>query len=136
MNRLVHFFGVVLFTASFGALAADVSPMTVPGATTVSAAEAKALFDQGVLFVDVRSDKDWNAGRIPGAVHLELKHVLSEAKLAAEAAKDEKIVIYCNGESCMRSSEASAEAVSWGFTSIQYFRDGFPAWKSAGYPVE
>ena len=118
------------------AVAADVSPMTVSGATTVDAAGAKAQFDQGALFVDVRSDKDWAAGRIPDAVHLELKGNYNEAVLAAEVGKDEPVVIYCNGESCLRSSDASAQAVGWGFQKVYYFRDGLPAWQAAGYPVE
>ena len=116
--------------------AGDVSPMTVEGATTVDAAKAKELFDSGVLFVDVRSNKDWEAGRIPDAVHLELKSNYSADSLGAEMTKDESVVIYCNGEKCLRSSKASKMAVEWGFSSVYYFRDGFPAWKAAGYPVE
>ena len=127
---------IVIALLSSATFASEVSPLTVEGATTVDATKAKELFDDGALFVDVRSDKDWAAGRIPDAVHIELKKVFNEAALASEAAKDEAIVIYCNGESCLRSSEASAKAVSWGFTNISYFRDGFPAWKAAGYPSE
>jgi len=112
------------------------SALTVDGATTVDTVKAKALFDDGALFVDVRSDKDWNAGRIPDAVHIELKKVYSEETLVAEGAKDEAIVIYCNGEKCLRSSAASEKAVSWGFSKIYYYRDGLPAWKKAGYPSE
>jgi len=55
-----------------------VSPMAIEGATVVDTAKAKALFDDGALFVDVRSNKDWGAGRIPDAVHIELKKVYSE----------------------------------------------------------
>jgi len=117
-------------------LASEVSPLTVEGATTIDATKARALFDSGALFVDVRSDKDWAAGRIPDAVHIELKKVFNEATLSAEAAKTDVIVMYCNGESCLRSSQASAKAVGWGFTNIYYFRDGFPAWKAAGNPSE
>ena len=113
-----------------------VSPMTIEGATSVDVVKAKALFDEGVLFVDVRSDKDWNAGRMPDAVHIELKKVFTEESLSKEIGKDEPMVIYCNGEKCLRSSDAVAKAVSWGFKKINYYRDGFPAWKKAGYPVE
>ncbi len=116
--------------------AGKVSPTTVKGATTVDVAKAKALFDDEVIFLDVRKDSDWDAGRIPGALHIELKKKLSEAAMSAEIKKDEAVVIYCNGESCMRSSKASAMAVGWGFTKVYYYRDGFPAWKSANYPVE
>ena len=135
VSRLLLAISVAFFSAS--ALAGDKnSPESIPGATTVSAAEAKALFDKGVLFIDVRSDKDWAAGRIPDAVHIELKKVYSPETLGAEAKKGQEIVLYCNGHSCMRSSKATAKAVEWGYTKVSYFRDGFPAWKAAGYPVE
>lgn len=113
-----------------------ISPETIEGAKTINAAEAKALFEQNVLFVDIRKNQDWDAGRIPEAVHLELKKVFNEETLSEEAQKSDPIVLYCNGEKCLRSSKASAQAVSWGFKNVYYFRDGFPAWKSAGYPVE
>lgn len=118
-------------------MAADkLSPVSVDGATTVNAAEAKALFDNEALFVDTRKDKDWEAGRIPGAEHLNVKKVLTQESLAEVAGKDEVIVMYCNGHKCIRSSQAAKMAVDWGFSKVYYFRDGFPAWKAAGYPVE
>ena len=118
-------------------MAASVSPETIDGATTVDAAMAKKLFDEEVLFVDVRKDSDWDAGRIPGAVHLDNKKgVFSEASLSEEIGKDEKVVIYCNGPKCMRSSKGCTSAVAWGFTNVYYFRGGFPEWKAAGFPVE
>lgn len=113
-----------------------VSPMTIDGAKSVSASEAKALLDKGVLFLDVRKDKDWGAGRVPDAVHIELKKKLNEGSMSAKVKKDQGVVIYCNGAKCMRSSKATKKAVGWGFKKVYYFRDGFPAWKSAGYPVE
>lgn len=112
------------------------SPKTIPGATTVLVAQAKALFDKGIPFIDVRKDKDWEAGRVPGAVHLELKKVLSDEALSKVVKKDQEVVLYCNGPKCMRSSKASAKAVGWGYSKIYYFRGGLPAWKAAGYPVE
>ena len=116
--------------------AEGLSPESVPGATTIGAAEAKRLFDGGVVFVDVRKDSDWEAGRIPEAYHIELKKVFNETELANVAQVDQPVVIYCNGPKCLRSSEASAMAVEWGFSKVHYFRDGFPAWKAADYPVE
>lgn len=113
-----------------------VSPMTVDGAKTVSAAEAKALFDKGVVFLDVRKNKDWDAGRIPDAIHIELKKKLNEGSMSGAIKKDQEVVIYCNGPKCMRSSKASKMAVGWGFKKVYYFRDGIPAWKAAGYPAE
>lgn len=134
-GKILNLLLLVLFYVP-SAYAAEVSPETVPSATTVSAAEAKKLFDDGVAFVDVRKDSDWEAGRIPEAYHIELKKVFSESELAKVVKNDEPIVIYCNGPKCMRSSKASAMAVQWGFTKVHYFRDGFPSWKAAEYPVE
>lgn len=115
---------------------ADLSPTTVEGATTIDTAKARELFEQETAFVDVRKNSDWDAGRVPGAIHIELKKVYSPDTLAAEVGKDEPVVIYCNGESCLRSSQASSMAVDWGWKQVYYYRDGFPAWKAAGNPVE
>jgi rhodanese-related sulfurtransferase len=113
-----------------------VSPKTVPGVTTIDVEQAKVLFDQGVIFVDVRTDADWEAGRIPNAIHLKLHQVLTPTSLGAVAKQDDKIVIYCNGPKCPRSSTAAAQAQAWGFTQVYYFRLGFPAWQAAGYAIE
>lgn len=129
---------VVCLLFAGGAFAAGkLSPETVDGATTVTVKEAKTLFEDGVLFVDVRKDTDWEAGRVPGAVHLELNSVFSEKTLLGELeSKDEPVVIYCNGPKCPRSSAACAKAVKWGFTKLHYFRLGYPGWKQAGYGIE
>ena len=127
---------LVALTLCMPAVAGEVSPQSIDGAVTVDTAEAKAMFDQEVAFVDVRKDSDWDAGRIPGAIHLDIKSKFSEESLTGEIEKGESVVIYCNGASCMRSSDASAMAVGWGFSRVHYYRDGFPAWKAAGNPVE
>ena len=128
--------GMMLLAPSAAMAGKKESPAAVDGATTVNAAIAKELFDRGVPFVDVRKGKDWDAGRIPGAIHLDVKKVLSDETLAKVAGKDQEVTLYCNGPKCMRSSKASTKAVGWGYQKVYYFRDGFPAWKAAGYPVE
>ena len=120
----------------FAALAAEQSPETVPGATTVDAAAALELFEAGVVFVDVRKGSDFEAGRMPGAVHLDLASNFTEESLGAVVAKTDPVVFYCNGHSCLRSSEASMLAVGWGYTEVYYLRDGYPAWEAEGFPIE
>ena len=84
-------FMVALLGFSFNAVAGDkVSPEQVSGAVTIDASKAKQLFDQGVAFVDVRKDKDWNAGRIPDAIHLELKSVYTADSLGKEVKKADR----------------------------------------------
>lgn len=130
---LALFMGMIVYVAQ---PMAKESPMVIEGAKTVSAAEAKALFDKGIKFIDVRKNSDWDAGRVPGAVHIELKKKLSQESLSKTVGKDQEFVFYCNGPRCMRSSKASAKAVSWGFTKVYYFRDGLPSWQIADYPIE
>lgn len=124
------------FVPSMAQAGKKVSPTNVTGAITVDAKKAKALFDKGVIFVDVRSNKDYAAGRIPDSVHIELKKIYNKDSLGKHVKPGDAVVIYCNGHSCLRSSKAAAQAVSWGYNKVYYFRDGYPSWKSAGFPVE
>jgi adenylate cyclase len=113
----------------------NVSPLEVAGTTTVDATTAKALLDRNVPFVDVRGEGSWADGHILGAVHLDLKEDFTEAALAQVVGRDQEVVIYCMGPRCLLSSEACKQAAAWGFRKVYYFREGFPAWKAAGYPV-
>jgi rhodanese-related sulfurtransferase len=137
MMKKAYGLAMVLMMALPLAQAAGVSPETINGATSVDGAKAKALFDKGVAFIDTRSDKDWNAGRIPGAKHIDVeKPGFTEEALGKLAKKDQEVVMYCNGVSCPRSALATEKAVSWGYKKVYYYRLGFPDWKAAGYPVE
>jgi TolB-like protein/class 3 adenylate cyclase/rhodanese-related sulfurtransferase len=113
----------------------SVSPTSVDGTRTVDATAAKELFDQGVMFVDVRTLELWKLGHIPGAKLLDLKTDFTEEKLSAIVDRNESLVIYCEGPKCLRSSQACAQAVSWNFSQVYYYRDGFPSWRSQGYPI-
>ncbi len=136
MRYILSIAALVFNMVVIQAYAGGVSPEKVNGATTIDTLQAKSLFDKGALFVDSRKNSDWDAGRIPDAVHLELKTNFTAESLASEASKGEAIVCYCNGHKCMRSSSCSAQAVTWGYSKVYYYRDGFPAWKAAGYPTE
>ncbi len=69
----------------------------VEGATTADVATAKALFDRGVPFVDVRSDGSWKKGHIPGALNLDSNHAFTEVELSKIVRKDHDVVMYCSG---------------------------------------
>lgn len=112
------------------------SPEEVPGATMVTAEEAKKLYDDGAAMIDVRNPRLYARRHIPGAHHLDLKTAYNEEALAILAGEDDPVVIYCSGVKCSRSSRASAQAVSWGYKQVKYFRGGIVDWRNAGYPVE
>jgi rhodanese-related sulfurtransferase len=133
---------IILFLGFFaiGTVSAEKSeyrsPEQVEGAISTSVVQAKELYDQGAVFVDVRNPRLYTKKHIPGALHLDLKHDFDEEKLAAIAEKNQPIVIYCSGVICSRSYRASEKAVSWGYSKVHYFRGGIAEWKKAGHPVE
>ena len=128
-----------MYLLSSPLLAADSSwrsPETVAGATTIDAATAKRLYDEGAVFIDVRNPRLYAKKHIPRAHHLDLKNGFDEQAVNAIADVQTPIVIYCSGVKCGRSYRAAARAVDWGYTRVQYFRGGIVAWKDAGYPLE
>ncbi|WP_019593486.1 rhodanese-like domain-containing protein [Thioalkalivibrio sp. ALM2T] len=141
--RFIARLGLVLaFLFPFALLADYESPETVDGTTYVGPEEARALFDQRVPFVDVRTSSDYDAGRIPGAINLTVERDQSQSDITEESllefvgSKDADVVLYCNSTPCWRTAAAAERAVEWGFTSVHYYRLGFPSWQEAGYPVE
>lgn len=113
----------------------ELSPLLVPGTTTIDTETAKSLYDEKVIFIDVRGDGYWNKGHITGAVHLQMPDQFTPDKLEQRVKPDQPLVLYCQGVRCWRSHDAAKRALAWGFKQIYYYREGFPAWQTAGYPV-
>jgi tetratricopeptide (TPR) repeat protein len=108
----------------------------VKGATKIDETTAKALVERGVVIIDVRDAGSFGRGHIPGAARLDLNVDLTEEHLSRLVNKDDEVIFHCWGKYCPYSTYACAKAVTWGFTQVHYFADGFPAWQDAGYPVE
>jgi rhodanese-related sulfurtransferase len=135
MKMKLFMLGMLFFTANI-AFAANVAPPKVIGATTVDTMFAKKLLDRKTTFVDVRSAEDYAKGHIPGAVNLPLKDGFTSDALSAVVKKNKSVVFYCNGIKCQASSKATQQALDWGWTSVFYYRVGFPEWKRVGLAVE
>lgn len=129
--------GVSMLLTLGNAYAKGPSPENVPGATTIDAAQAKELWLKGATFIDTRKNSDWDAGRVPGALHINIKKPeFNSDNLAMFVAKDQPVISYCNAEKCHRAAKGAKKLVSFGYTKVYYFRSGFPSWKNAGYPYE
>lgn len=117
--------------------AEDTAPFKVPGATTIDTAAAKMLHQKGYPFVDVRGMEHFSNGHIPGAIHLAIHgEAFTAENLRKIAEKDQPVVFYCNGITCMGSSIASKKAIKWGWKQVAYYRTGIPQWKEQGFATE
>ena len=134
MRKYLLMFSVLFFIGN--SAMAEVAPPKVIGATTVDTMFAKNLLDKEIVFVDVRSEADYNAGHIPGARHLSVKDNFTSETLSAIVNKGESVAFYCNGKTCMGSSNATRKALEWGWTKVFYYRDGYAGWTRAGLKTE
>lgn len=92
--------------------------------------QAAELRDAGAVIVDVREDHEWDAGRIPGAVHIPLMQ-LSERVTSLPA--DQPIVFQCKvgGRSLM-----AAQALRGAGLRAYSLAGGLHAWQDAGLPLD
>lgn len=115
---------------------ADSASRTAPGATTINLNEAKALYDRGAKFADVRLEGTAaTQGRIPGSFEFGTKY-FNDEKLRKHAGKDDEIVFYCTDEGCANPYYAAVAAHKWGYKKLYQLPEGFVAWKAKGLPVE
>jgi rhodanese-related sulfurtransferase len=91
----------------------------------------KELVESGdAQLIDVREDYEWEAGRIAGAVHIELERLPGRA---AEIDKDRPVIFQCR----MGNRSAFAmEAFRNGGYDAYNLAGGIQAWADAGLPLE
>lgn len=111
------------------------APLKVTGVQTIDIFQARQLYNQGAVFIDVRNKEEWSIGHIAGAVHLDFQKDFGRLYTAENIQKDTPIVIYCNGVTCLRSAYACAVSVYWGFSNVYYFRNGYFEWMLYDFPV-
>jgi rhodanese-related sulfurtransferase len=122
------------------------TPSQLPGVTMVTASEVVALQQKGVPIIDVRLAREYHEKHIRGAQSIpyaekSLKDVAFDPALDEWAGpekldKAKPVIFHCNGAECWKSYKAAKVALSKGFTTIYWFRGGFPEWESSGLAVE
>ena len=136
----------LLSLAPVAAFAVEETPTAIPGGTYVTTAQAKEQFDKGAVFVDSRVAAEYAEQHIKGAIGVVYKEKhgkvskidpedsMDMSKLPADKAKP--LVFYCNGSPCWRGFKGAAAAIKAGHNKVFWYRDGLPAWKAAGHPVQ
>ncbi|MFT3819869.1 MAG: PhnD/SsuA/transferrin family substrate-binding protein [Rubrivivax sp.] len=122
------------------------TPETWQGLEKVDAARVQALAREGVDVIDVRTQEEYAAKRIPGA-RLQPYEERSPRAVGVDYSPDRfdvtalpsgsrRVVLYCNGPECWKSFKASLRALaSSRFEKVYWFRGGLPEWERAGFPV-
>jgi rhodanese-related sulfurtransferase len=96
----------------------------------VSREEARKLVEDGAQLLDVRTDHEWEAGRIAGASHLPLDEL---AQRAGEIDRERAVVVYCRGGN--RSSMATAALIAAGYDASK-LSEGIVGWAEDELPLE
>jgi hydroxyacylglutathione hydrolase len=110
------------------------SPEPAPSEETlrieqVDARAAAARAAEGALILDVRERSEWDAGHVPGAMHVPYEQIRERAR---DLPSGRPIVTYC--ASGVRSSLAASVLESEGRT-VANMRGGFTAWRNADLPT-
>lgn len=120
----------------------------------LSPEEAQAKLAEGYTYVDVRSEPEFGAGHVPGALNVPISHQVngglvpnSDFLAVMEAAfpKDAKLLLGCKAGG--RSLKAVGILQKAGFSDLIELRTGFdgakdafgrpePGWSQKGLPVE
>lgn len=79
---------------------------------------------KGITLLDVRTDKEYRQGHIPGSVHVPLSDLGNKGK---KLRKDKEIVVYCQHGN--RSIWAIKRLMGMGFTNLTNLRGGYLGWK-------
>jgi len=89
----------------------------------------KNQFDN-VIVVDVRSQYEYETLRIKGAKNIPLnsRKFTTQMQELRDNNKDKKIVVYCNGKTCMKSYKAASKAKARGITDVVAFDAGIMDW--------
>ena len=98
-------------------------------------ADVRAWQNAGESFhlIDVREDREWQAGHLPGALHLG-KGIIERDVEAVIPDRSVKLVLYCGGG--YRSALAADNLQRMGYTNVISMDGGIRGWKDAELPIE
>lgn len=100
----------------------------------VSVDEARAALARGeARLIDVREDREWDAGHAAGAEHLG-KGVIERDVEKAVPDRDAPLILYCGGG--FRSVLAADTLARMGYRDVASMAGGWRAWRDAGAPEE
>ncbi len=83
--------------------------------------------------VDVREDREWDEGHLPGAIHLGKGIIERDIEITIPDF-DAEIVLYCGGG--YRSVLAAHNLARMGYRNVWSMDGGWRGWTEAGHAIE
>ncbi|MGB0748886.1 MAG: rhodanese-like domain-containing protein [Magnetospiraceae bacterium] len=112
-------------------------PRMMSGAQYIDTTTFKEAMRQGgdVLVIDVRTEREFATGHVPGALNLpvgDIKNRLKELGEQLEGHKEIPVYLVCRTDN--RATSAARTLKKAGFSDIKVLSGGMGAWNRAGYP--
>ena len=128
MKKIIPFFALVLSLFTLSACAAPAAAAATPAPTAtaaveykkISAADATARMDSGetIIILDVRTQEEYDAGHIPGAILVPNETIVDkQPELLPDL--DAEILVYCRSGN--RSAQAAKKLIAIGYTNVVDF---------------
>ena len=102
--------------------------------------DAEAVVDlmvntPNLVIIDTRKDIEYMKGHIQGSINMLDTKMTVENLTKHVPDKSTPILLYCNGERCLRSSRAAVFALDAGYKLVYWFRGGWNEWVHKGMPI-
>jgi sulfur-carrier protein adenylyltransferase/sulfurtransferase len=100
----------------------------------ITAREVLQMRERGEDFaiVDVREDREWNLGYIPGAIHIARGTL--EGRIESAVPRQRKVVLYCARGN--RSALAAVTMGEMGYHDVTSLAGGIQSWVDVGGDIE
>jgi rhodanese-related sulfurtransferase len=102
----------------------------------VTTDELKRMLDakEDLVLANALSPIEFAEERIAGSVNLPYD-ALRSGKATLPQDRKKRLVFYCKGPKCTKSTKAAGLAVRMGYTNVAVYNEGLPEWLKRGYPA-
>lgn len=144
--NMVIFFAVMMPSVPFSLQAREVSleqikqnvrnlhksVMTAQPAISIKNFKRVLEGDDKFILLDVRSEAEFQAGHLPGALHVERGRI---EWIVPEIIKNTERTIYVYCQDGRRSGFATERLLEMGYVNVIHIADGFKGWVTAGHQI-
>ncbi|MBE9564075.1 MAG: rhodanese-like domain-containing protein, partial [Proteobacteria bacterium] len=113
------------------------APENIEDVRSVTAEEVIDLIlsHPDLIVIDSRKKTEYQKGHIEGAINILNTRLKREDLESISPDKSRKILFYCNGARCLRSTDSIKKAKKWGYINLIWFRGGWKEWTEKRLPV-